>query len=300
MFTFLSRLTAKKRLGPHTGPNGRFIEIPENRRVHKGTGNWACWEPEELGTLLAAAQRWARQVPRGDKYWLCWNINDRWCRLQQRLVLENGWIPIVGADCTVQKPTVVDGALFIDFNNGLDMPQIWPHFVMEFIFAWVDRLAFWHADILMPRAKLRDYARRFEAMKGPLTAAVFCRRNNFFRPRCWDNAVRWWELIGCTTREASQSQFDCGGGWWRHFQNHPNCAPVRHLDHYHWDSGGGIRYWQKEHGGQVIRTRLDSQYHFSATNRTGFPRGVYKGNALDMLDLSEIARRFGIADLLDC
>jgi hypothetical protein len=298
MFAFLSRFTAKERLGPRLGTNGRTVDAPDVRREGRGTGNWASWEPEELATLLAAAQRWSQQVPRGDKYWLCWNINDRWCRLQQRLILELGWIPIVGADCKVRKPTLVDGAIFIDFNAGFNMPSLWPHFALEFVFAWVNRLAFWHADVLMPRSRLRQYAQQFEAVSGPATAAVFCRRS-LFRPRAWDNAERYWEVIGCTTREASRSQFDCGGGWWRHFQNHPNCLPVRRLDHYHWDSGGGIWYWQKEHGGNVIRVHLDNQYHFSATSRHDVVRNVYKGDALDRLDLTAIATQFGIDDLLD-
>lgn len=297
MLGFLMRRTVKERRGPRTGPHGRTVNPPEERRAGKGTGNWASWEPEELGILLAAAERWARQVPPGDKYWLCWNINDRWCQLQQRLILEVGWTPIVGADRMVRKPTIVDGAIFIDFNEGLNLPCLWPHFVLEFVFAWADRLAFWHADVLMPRTRLQAYAHRFEAMTGPETAAVLSRRN-LLRPRAWNNGDRWWEVIGCTTREASRSQFDCGGGWWRHFQNHPNCAPVRHLDHYDWDSGGGIRYWQKEHGGKVVRLRLDRQYHFSAVTRKDIPRYVYKGCALDGLDLAAIAHQFGIENLL--
>ncbi len=298
MLADLLGISHKVRIGPRTGPGGRVMKTPVERRRGRGTGNWACWEPHELGTLLDAAARWAKQLPPGNKYWLCWNINDAWCRLQQRLVLEAGWTPVVGADCTVSRPTILDGTIFIDFNAGLEMPSVWPHFPLEFVFNWVDRLAFWHADVLLPRAVLRAYAKQFEALTGPVTAAVYCRRS-LLKPRRWDNAPRWWEVIGCTTRAASRRQFECGGGWWRHFQNHPYCGPVRDLVNYHWDSGGGIEYWRREHGGTVERLHLDPRYHFSATSRRDLARDVPKGDALGLLDLPAIATELGITDLGD-
>src|SRR5579884_170432 len=177
MWTLL-RGSRRDRVGPRTGPGGRVVKSPEERERGKGHGNWACWLPEELGTLLDAAADWARQLPPGDRYWLCWNVNDAWCRLQQRLVREAGWTPVVGGDPNRPAPTVLDGSVSIDFNRALGLNSVWLHVPLELAFAWAGvRLAFWHADVLLPRPLLRRYARQFEAMTGAVTAAVYCRHS---------------------------------------------------------------------------------------------------------------------------
>jgi hypothetical protein len=290
----------KDRVGPRTGPGGRVLKTPEEQQRGKGTGNWACWQPAEAGRLHEAAACWARQLPPGDRYWLCWNVNDDWCRVQQRLVREAGWTPLVGADANVANPTVLDGSVRLDFNAALGLPSLWMHFPLELAFGWVERLAFWHSDVLLPRPVLRTYARQFEELRGPVTAAVFNRRN-LFRPRGWNNAARWFEVVGCTTRAASLSQFEHGCGWWRHFQNHPNAAEVRNLDHYHWDHGGGIRYWERACGGTVQRLRMNSNYHFTGmANREVHRLGtLHKGDALRQSSLLAIADSLGIRDLVD-
>jgi hypothetical protein len=269
------------------------IKTVEERQAGKGTGNWACWEPSEINQLLEAAASWAKQVPPGKKYWLCWNLHPAWCRLQQRLVREVGWTPIVGTDQSGTVPPVLDGSICIDFNAAFKLPCLWSHVPLELVFSWVDRLAFWHGDVLLPPVLMRRYARRFEALDGPVTAAVYCRRN-LWQPRGWNNAPRYWEVLGCTTRAASLEQSHCGGGWWRHFQNHPNCREVARLHDYHWDHGGGIRYWEREHGGQVQRIALPCRYHFSTTAQTRLPRNVSKADALGRLDLGAITGALGI------
>ena len=50
------------------------------------------------------------------------------------------------------------------------MPDVWTHFPLELVFGWADRLAFWHADVLLPRPVLQGYAQRFEHVSGPLNA----------------------------------------------------------------------------------------------------------------------------------
>jgi len=291
---FIRRVRPDRR-GPRTGPLGKVLKTGQEKHRAKGVGNWACWDGHELDQLSAAAARWAAQLPPGDRYWLCWNNCDDWCRLQQRLVLEVGWTPIVGVDRSqVPQPTILPGAIGIDFQAGLPVPNTWMHFPLELVFDWADRLAFWHSDVLLPLAAMRDYAQQFERLRGPVTAAVFSRRR-LLRPRTWDNADRWFEVIGCTTREASFSQFRHGAGWWRNFQNHPNCGPVTELANYHWDHGGGIRYWERAHSGKVDRLRFKSCYHFSHYDRPDLrPRGL----PLSAIDLDIAAGQIGIGHLL--
>jgi hypothetical protein len=292
----LIRRLLPDRRGPRTGPHGTLVKSPAEKHQAKGRGNWACWDAAELDQLTAAAAGWAAQLPPGDRYWLCWSNRDDWCRLQQRLVLAVGWTPVVGCDPgQVAEPTVLPGAVRVDFRAGLPVPDLWMHFPLEFVFEWADRLAFWHSDVLLPLPVMRDYARRFERLGGAATAAVFSRRN-VWRPRGWNNADRWFEVVGCTTREASRDQFRCGAGWWRNFQNHPNCGPVPDLANYHYDHGGGIRYWQRAHGGTVDRLWFNDRYHFSAYHR---PDTRPPGQPLAAVDLPRVAAELGIAHLLD-
>ena len=61
----LTRLLAVDRVGPRTGPNGTVIKTPAEKYAGKGRGNWACWDHDEKDILLAAAERWSKQLPRG-------------------------------------------------------------------------------------------------------------------------------------------------------------------------------------------------------------------------------------------
>lgn len=296
----LSRLlpfvSPAQRRGPRTGPHGTVIKTSQERFIAKGHGNWACWETSELDRLHALAESWASQLPAGDKFWLCWNNDDAWCRLQQRLVLAVGWTPIVGIDRTLAaKTTILEGAIGIDFQKGLEAPEVWMHFPIELVFGWVKRLAFWHSDVLLPLPVMRDYAMQFDELHGPRTAAVFSRRS-LLHPRAWNNADRWFEVIGCTTSAASEDQWRRGSGWWKHFQNHPNCPPVSDLNRYHWDHGGGIRYWQRAHGGEVVRLQFDRRFHATHYERPDLrPRGCSLGDA----DLKQMASELDICQLLD-
>src|SRR5262249_14301397 len=151
MLAKLVRRVRPDRRGPRTGPQGKVLKTAPEKVRAKGHGNWACWDGHELDQLSAAAARWAVKLPPGDRYWLGWNIHDDWCRLQQRLVLEVGWTPVVGVDCSqVPEPTILPGAIRIDFQAGLPAPDMWMHFPMELVFDWVDRLAFWHSDVVLP------------------------------------------------------------------------------------------------------------------------------------------------------
>ena len=242
-----------------------FVESPAT------TGNWKRFDLPWNRVETAAAE-WRRIVRGHRKLWLCWNINDAWCLLQQKLVQEVGWTPVVGWDpmCGVGRPPLVNGALAVDFGGLLSVPSLFMHVPLEFAFMWIEeKLAFWHSDLLLPRATMRYLDSRFGTLKDGELAAVFSYgglRNllNFRRHR-------YWELCGCTTRSASKDQFDKGSGWWIHLAWHPNApkndAEQRHLKSIHVEHGVGIRRWEKRFGGKVIKIseRKVAGGHFSVT-----------------------------------
>jgi hypothetical protein len=276
-----------------------FVDSPA------GTGNWRAFNlPWEQ--VKAAADQWRGLVQGHPKLWLCWNVNDAWCLLQQKLVAETGWTPLVGWDpmCGVGPPPLVPGALAVDFNAGLGLPSLFMHVPLELAFLWIeDRLAFWHSDLILRRAKMRNLAGQFDSLRSGEMAAVFSYGGlrNIFRL----SAHRYFELAGCTTRAASQDQFDKGSGWWTNIGHHPN-APRddgeqqrrKALDREH---GIGIRYWQRRYGGKVrsLSERQLAEGHFSATTVPNYHRAATKAAEMEInFNLSKIARDFGISDLL--
>lgn len=277
-----------------------FVDSPAT------TGNWKRFDLPWNRVETAAAE-WRRIVGGHRKLWLCWSVNDAWCVLQQKLVREAGWTPVVGWDpmCGIGRPPLVDGAISIDFSGSLGVPSLFMHVPLEFAFMWIEeKLAFWHSDLLLPRRKMRSLNKCFSALKDGEMAAVFSYgglRNllNFRR-------YRYWELCGCTTRSASQDQFDHGSGWWIHLPWHPNApkddAKQRRLKSIHVEHGVGIRYWEKRFGGKVIKIseRKIAEGHFSVTTVPNYKRAYTKSEEIEInFDLAEIARRFGIADLLE-
>jgi hypothetical protein len=277
-----------------------FVDSPA------GTGNWYAfnvpWEHVE-----AAAEQWRASVRGEKKLWLCWNVNDSWCLLQQKLVREVGWTPVVGWDpmCGVGRPPLVPGALAVDFNSTLGIASLFMHVPLELAFLWIeDRLAFWHSDLVLPRAKMRWLADRFDRLQGDEMAAVFSYGGlrNLFR----FSAHRYWELAGCTTRGASRSQFDHGSGWWKNVAYHPN-APrdadeQRRRKALFREHGVGIRYWQRRYGGKVhaLSERRLASGHFSATTVPDYRRAPTKSEEMEInFDLRRIARDFGIGDLVE-
>jgi hypothetical protein len=130
---------------------------------------------------------------------------------------------------------------------------MWMHFPLEFAFAFADRLAFWHSDLLVRLQKLRPLAQLFAGLNDGEMAAVEPRFgiSRILKPRM----RRYWELIGCTTKGASRSQFENGCGWWFNISRHPNCTDEQERQRrrrLYWDHGVGIRYWSKKYGGKVI------------------------------------------------
>lgn len=271
-----------------------------------GTGNWYAfnrpWEE-----IIAAAGEWRSALKGISRPWLCWNVNNSWCVLQQKLVKEVGWTPVVGWDpmCGVGMPALVQDAIAIDFNASLKLPTVFMHIPLEFAFLWVeDRLAFWHSDLLLPRHKMRRLAHKFESLNDGEMAAVFSYgglRNIFKLHR-----HRYWELAGCTTRAASKDQFEKGCGWWKNITHHINAPQTPDEQHrrraQYREHGVGIRYWERYFDGKVRRVseRWLSEGHFSVTSVPNYKIAATKCDEMELnFDLRKIARDFGIDDLID-
>jgi len=272
-----------------------------------GKGNWAGF-PVPLDTVYEAAAEWKLALAGVDRPWLCWNVSDRWCALQQRLIQEVGWTPVIGFDPRCGPPkTVLPGAIVIDFNARFGFPIMWPHFPLEFAFLFADRLAFWHADLLCRIETMHKLKLMFEGLKDGEMAAVpdFGSRRYIYQFR----HHRYWELAGCTTRGASKSQFDQGAGWWRCFDHHPNCPNEKERlrrSKYYYDSGVGIMFWKRQLGGRVVNVpaKWVAEGHCTSINKKNYqqvqPGGQRNLSAeIDLnFDLAEVAKQLGIGHLL--
>lgn len=271
-----------------------------------GMGNWgACEIP--LDQLRAVARGWREPLSGVQKPWLCWNVDDDWCLLQQRLVKAVGWTPLVGFDPRVGPPPLEKGVVLVDFNSQLGLPTMYPHFVIEFMFEFCDRLAFWHSDLLVRVPVMQRLADEFAQMGDGELAAVPGRGGvrGWLKP--WSH--RYWELIGCTTRSASQDQFELGAGWWYNFTGHPN---FRGRDtflgqRYYWDHGTGIMYWARKRGRRVheIPERLVAEGHFTSIGAKGYirksPNSHLRNLNADLqanFDLASCARKLDLGHLL--
>lgn len=231
-----------------------FRDDPEKRRYAAGNGSWLAITDEEfeLARRLAVS-KWAVALSGVEYPWLCWSVADDWCLVQQRMVRSVGWTPVVGYDPRAPIPTLIEGSILIDFNDGLGYPALSPHFPMELVFMFAPRLAFWHSDLLIRKPLLKKVSDIFKNLKDGEMAAVDDRTRWY--KRLLGSYGRYWELLGCTTNRASASQFEHGCGWWRRTIFHPNCKSDDEREArkpYTWDQGGGILIWQERFSGRVI------------------------------------------------
>jgi hypothetical protein len=295
-------------------------------RHRAGTGNWGAFPyiGMSLEDVMSIAKTWSTFVAGVERPWLCWNVDDEWCLVQQRLVRSVGWVPIVGYDPRVGPPkATVPEAIVINFNKGFDLPVLYPHFPMEFVFLWCDRLAFWHSDLLVRPAKMQELAKKFAAMPDGMTA-VTSQWNNPVTPpwakwppwkdwrQLFSKFKRSWELVGCTTRDASRSQFENGCGWWKWFWHHPRCpseAARTERAKYHYDHGGGVFYWYKNCGGKVLvidEAEIREGHCTSIGNKNFVHSGavhhdVQRRIGVDLrsnFELAQVCERLEIAELL--
>jgi hypothetical protein len=274
--------------------------------TQRGKGNWEEFDIP-LETIFQAAEQWRAALAGVSRPWLCWNVSDRWCMLQQRLIQVVGWTPVLGFDPRSGPPTALPGSILINFNEHFGLPVMWPHFPMEFAFLFTDRLAFWHADLLCSLDVMQRLKSTFESLVDGAMAAV----PDYGGRRNWLNFRhhRYWELVGCTTKAASKSQFDRGSGWWRNIDCHPQCPDEkerRQRARYYYDSGVGIMYWKRHYGGTVtdIPNALVDIGHCTSINKKNYrqmnpggPRNL--GAEIDLnFDIEEVAAKLGIAYLL--
>ena len=238
-----------------------------------GSGNWEAFHasPYSIHDVLIAAKSWATALQGRDKLWLCWNVDPAWCVVQQALVLSVGWTPVVGFDPRCGPAPLLPGAVGLDFNAPFGFRTLWPHFVIEFAHVFAERLAFWHSDLLLRKAQLADYARRFESL--PQGRVMATQQHRSWKSRLIGKKLpRAWELLGCVTREGSQDLFAKGCGWWMCFYLHP--MHVGHVErlrrtHEYWDHGTGVLYWARHAGGdlELIPERDIQEGHFTRIGR---------------------------------
>ncbi|WP_231367504.1 MULTISPECIES: hypothetical protein [unclassified Thioalkalivibrio] len=288
-----------------------YQDDPEGRRYAAGKGVWRAICADELRAAQALAEGpWAKALEGVDYPWLCWNVADEWCLVQQRMVRSVGWTPVVGFDPRVGEPPLVEGAILVDFNAGLDFPMLHMAFPMELVYLFAPRLAFWHSDLLVREPLFRELAQRFRQLPDGATAAVDV-RNRWFRRIPSGKRGRFWELIGCTTRGASADQFANGCGWWKWIDDHPN-GPDDERERvarraYSWDHGGGILAWNERCGGKVKPIRAKSLHEGHCTrigNKLYEPQGPMdvrrdlSRNLLHNYDLLEVCGRLGLTRFL--
>jgi hypothetical protein len=271
-----------------------------------GTGNWKAFPADRIQEVRVAAATWKSALADIERPWLCWCVDDQWCSLQQRLVLQTGWTPVVGTDGNVAQPTVIPGSVFIDFNQILKLPLMWMHFPLEFAFLYSRRLAFWHSDVLPPVSVMRAVAAEFDTLgDGQFMGVRIGRVGPLWQFRRLlqgkpSRYSRWYEVIGCTTEGASRSQFDQGCGWWRHPEHHPNARLDRLPKSPHWEHGVGIALWEELFGGTARQLTTDvTPFHYSASSSsTRSPlRGAVESKSAELkvrVDLSKVIPGLGL------
>ena len=259
----------------------RFADSGDVEELTHRAGQGA-WKPfRALGLsisyVLESAAAWAPLFSGIEYPWLCWNVDEDWCFVQQQLVRSVGWTPIIGFDPRVGPPRKrVPEAILIDFNKDLRLPVLYPIFPVEFAFQFCDRLAFWHSDLLIRPTKMSKLAELFGKLRNGQTAAPF--DSTGLRKLLSSKEKRYWELVACTTRAASRDQFEKGCSWWRTFWLHPNWrGDDRAAQRFYWDNGAGIYYWAKRGGGECVtlNVRDYEEGHFTKIGNSGY-RGQFR------------------------
>lgn len=290
------------------GASAEDIRIRETRRV--GNANWRAFQALGCDTepLLAATEDW-RKALKGIEYpWLVWSMHDDWCHVQQKLVESVGWTPVVGYDPRHLPTKLTKNAVLVNFNARLNLPVMWMHFPIDFIFAMAPRMAFWHSDLICDMDTMQSLATRFQRLRDGEISIVNPTSKLGLRRFLSPKTSRYWELAGCFTREASQHMYDHGCSIWQAFMYHPNCPNQDEFEkrsQYYWDHGTGIYYWHRRYRRKVdlIPEAVLADGHFTrihrqATYKTVSPNNEYRDAGLDLqanFSIEEAVQKMGLA-----
>jgi len=271
------------------------MQLGRTKESTPGVGNWNLFSSDDILKVEQAAVNWKAALVGIEKPWLCWCVNDKWSIIQQKLVLSVGWTPIVGNDANIKHPTILDGSIYVDFNESFQYPHMYMHFPLEWVFLYTDRLAFWHSDLLLSFKDMQYCAELFESLDDGNTAAYKTRASLL---RFWEikHSRRFFEVIGCTTKSASQSQFDHGCGWWRNFQSHPNFTDIFSSKDIATDHGFGIMWWHQYHCGKARHVNVSMVGH-ADSNNTRFTKSK-EDDLESTYSLTKICQYLGIEKLL--
>jgi hypothetical protein len=270
-----------------------------------GTGSWAAFPKDRVDEIFAAATDWQETLKPIEKPWLCWSVDPEWCLIQQKLVAAVGWTPVVGMDYRSQKPEIISDAIELDFNKKLNLPGMWMHFPLEFVFLFAEKLAFWHSDVLVPVGLLKQVARQFDRIpNGKMVGVLQDHRISVLGLKALlkgrKNILRCFEVLGCSTRGASKSQFDNGCGWWRCIELHPNAQEKIIQRNPHWEHGVGIYYWMKYYGGEVDDLCINVYPHHYARGNHYHRKsyGIFNKSPYDTQKGQELQECFSLSSIV--
>jgi hypothetical protein len=215
-----------------------------------------------------------------------------------------GWTPVVGHDTNIESPVVLPGSIYVNFNEGLNLPRLMAFFVLEWIFLFAERLAFWHADFLLSKKDMIKAAKCFEDLRQGEFAMPWgssrpvMRFLARFRPI--NNSNRLFEVIGCTTREASLQQYKEGLGFWRNPQRHPENRSLP-PDYPYWEHSVGVSLWARRHPERHRLPEVDIKTgHANSWKLPGLRETTPKQRLLEEYEnIRDYAKKLGIGDLLD-
>jgi len=211
---------------------------------------------------------------------------------------------VVGNDTNIESPVVLPGSVYVNFNEGLNLPRLLGPFVLEWIFLFADKLAFWHADFLLSKRDMIKAATCFEDLRQGEIAMPWSNMRPIMRSlarfRPINNSNRLFEVIGCNTREASRQQYAEGLGFWRGLEKHPNNTSFA-ADFPHWEHSVGISLWIRRHPNQHKLPGVDIRTgHANSWNLAGLRETTPKQQLLEQHEnIRRYAAKLGIEDLLD-
>ncbi|MGF1761948.1 hypothetical protein [Aliivibrio kagoshimensis] len=281
-----------------------------------GNANWRAFQALNmqyentlsLDDLYKAAHEWKKAISGIEYPWLVWSVDEDWAYVQQKMVIEAGWTPVVGYDPRSGAPTkLVEGAVLVDFNQGLNLPIFYMHLPLDFIFLFAERLAFFHSDLLISPPKMAHLSDIFKSLPdGEIAMTNLTKIKYKWLQRFFPKPTKLFELAGCITNKASKDIFNHGCSMWQGWAFHPNCPNEIEFKtrlEKHWDHGAGLLYWQQKYGGKVTiieETFLD-EGHFSRTSKSDFKvlsdNNENRDTGMDLrgnFNVYELAKTFGI------